>query len=192
MTASCHGNRMLWCQPLKYAKTVSTFKWANSSLNSPINCLNLAWQAPYITTVLVVVNHNLHFEKFKVREIENSNPLYILTYTRLVYTVHSGPLRIKMVKKIFFSNGIFDQFWYNIFFFFQKVAYRYRKCFGHQKRTLSLVVHYSGILIFCTFLVHICPLYNCKVSQSLFLAIHLGNSTVKRRSIFLHLWQGPR
>ena len=70
MTA-CHGNRMLWCQPLKYAKMVSTFKWANSSLNSPINCLNLAWQAPSST----IVNHNLHFEKFKVREIENGVPL---------------------------------------------------------------------------------------------------------------------
>ena len=132
MTASYHGNRMLWCQPLKYAKTVSTFKWANSSLNSPINCLNLAWQAPYITTVLVVVNHNLHFEKFKVREIENSNPLYILTYLHPP-SLHSALWSIKnqngakkntrLFFKWYFWSILIQYKYRGIFFFLQKVVY---------------------------------------------------------------------
>ena len=65
----CHGKTMLWCLPLKYARMVSAFKWANSSLNLPINCLNSGWQRTNLKV------HDLHFEKFKVREIENGVPL---------------------------------------------------------------------------------------------------------------------
>ena len=70
----------------------------------------------------------------------------------------------------FFLNSILDQFWYNIYIIFlpPKSSVQITGSTLVVKKELLVLISIvrkpvSGILIFCTFLVHICPLYNVKL-----------------------------